>query len=137
MRPIFRYLLAAFYLSAGILHLFRPTVFVAISPPWVPCPLQTVQATGVCEIAGAIALAFVPSLRKAAGVALALYAVCVFPANVNHAMNNIPINGLQLNWWYHGPRLALQPVLVWWALWAGDVIDRPFGTRSLPTEWKA
>jgi hypothetical protein len=30
-------------------------------------------------------------------------------------------------WLYHGPRLLLQPVLVWWALYAGAVTDWPFG----------
>ena len=29
------------------------------------------------------------------------------------------------SWWYHAPRLALQPVLVWWALFAGGVADWP------------
>ena len=126
VRSAFRYLLAAFYLAAGIIHLRSPNAFVAITPAWVPHPLEVVQFTGVCEIAGAIALAFVPALKKAAGLALALYAVCVFPANINHALNDVAIDGVHLGWWYHGPRLAFQPVFVWWALWASGVIEWPF-----------
>jgi hypothetical protein len=34
---------------------------------------------------------------------------------------------LPSSWWYHGPRLALQPVIVWWALYCGNVISWPFG----------
>jgi uncharacterized membrane protein len=54
-----------------------------------------------------------------AGLMLAIYAVCVFPANIRHAFSGVDIAGWPLGWWYHGPRLALQPVLVWWGLWAG------------------
>lgn len=32
---------------------------------------------------------------------LALYSVCVFPANINHAVNHIAIGGTELGWWYH------------------------------------
>jgi hypothetical protein len=64
--------------------------------------------------------------RRWAGIGLAAYAVCVFPANLYHAFWNVQVPPLPSSWWYHGPRLLLQPVLVWWALWAGEVIDWPF-----------
>lgn len=129
-RLIARWVLAAAYLLAGIAHLRSPAGFLAITPGWVPRPELVVALTGLCEIAGALALALVPRLRRAAGIALALYAVCVFPANLNHALNDIPLGGRDLSWWYHGPRLALQPVIVWWALWAGGVTDWPFRKRD-------
>jgi uncharacterized membrane protein len=118
--------LGIFYLIAGVAHMAAPDGFVRITPNWVPASDTVVMATGVCEIVGAVALQFVPSLRRAAGIAFAAYAVLVFPANINHALNNIALGGTTLSWWYHGPRLALQPVIVWWALWAGQVIDWPF-----------
>ena len=123
---IARLVLALAYLVAGVAHIIAPDGFVKITPDWVPRPEFVVLVTGVCEIAGAIALMFVPSLRRAAGIALALYAVCVVPANINHAVNSIALGGTTLSWWYHGPRLALQPVIIWWALWAGQVTDWPF-----------
>jgi uncharacterized membrane protein len=94
----------------------------------VPFPELVVAFTGICEIAGAIGL-LVPRLRYAAGFGLAAYAVCVFPANINHAINDIAIGGRDLSWWYHGPRLAFQPVFVWLALWVGEAIDWPFKPR--------
>lgn len=123
-----RWLLAIAYLIAGIAHLRSPGGFVAITPHWVPWPAQVVALTGIAEIAGAIGL-LVPRVRLAAAIGLALYALCVWPANINHAVNDIALNGAHLSWWYHGPRLALQPVFIWWALWAGGVIDWPFGRR--------
>jgi uncharacterized membrane protein len=79
----------------------------------------------VCEIAGALAL-LVPRLRWLAGVALAAYAVAVYPANIKHAIEGVAIGGSVLGWGYHAPRLAFQPVFVWWALFAGGVIDWPW-----------
>ena len=125
-RKFMRLLLALAYFIAGVAHIRSPGGFLQITPDWVPWPTAVIFATGVCEIAGALALAFIPRLRRAAGIALALYAVCVFPANINHALHDIAIGGRHLSWWYHGPRLLFQPVIVWWALWAGGVTDWPF-----------
>lgn len=122
-------MLGILYLIAGVAHILAPGGFVQITPDWVPASHVVVLTTGVCEIAGAVALLFVPWLRRVAGLALAAYAVFVFPANINHALNNVALGGATLSWWYHGPRLALQPVIVWWALWAGQVIDWPFRRR--------
>jgi uncharacterized membrane protein len=125
VRVGFRILLAIFYLGAGILHLVSPRGFLAITPDWVPFPHFIVAFTGIAEIAGAVGL-LIPQLRKCAGIGLALYALCVWPANFNHAINGISVGGEALGWWYHAPRLAFQPVLIWLALWAGQVIDWPF-----------
>jgi uncharacterized membrane protein len=128
-RAAARWALAAIYLTAGVLHLYTPDSFLPIVPDWVPLPRQVVLGTGLCEIAGAIAL-LTRNLRRAAGIALALYAVCVFPANIKHAFGSVVVGHTQLGWWYHAPRLAFQPVLVWWALFAGEVVNWPFGGRA-------
>lgn len=128
-RAVVRVLLALFYFTAGIIHLKSPGGFLQITPDWVPWPEAVVAFTGLAEIAGAIGL-MTPPLRRAAGMGLAAYAVCVFPANINHAINDIAIGGRDLSWWYHGPRLAFQPVFVWLALWTGEVIDWPFRRKD-------
>ena len=130
-RPAARWALSIAYAGAGLFHLTVPGKFLLIMPDWVPWPETVILATGVCELAGAVALQ-TPRLRYAAGVALALYAVCVFPANIKHAFVGLPADQVQLGWWYHAPRLALQPVLVWWALYAGEVTDWPFRRRGAP-----
>jgi len=129
-RRIARWVLALAYLIAGIAHLRSPGGFVAITPHWVPWPEQVVALTGIAELAGVAGL-MIPRLRHAAAIGLALYALCVWPANINHAINNIPLSGRHLSWWYHGPRLALQPVIIWWALWAGRVTDWPLRRRRI------
>lgn len=128
-RAAARWALAAVYLAAGMLHLAMPDPFLRITPEWVPFPRQVVMGTGLCEVAGAIAL-LTRGLRRAAGIALATYAVCVFPANIKHAIDSLPAGAGHLGWWYHAPRLALQPVLVWWALFAGEVVESPLARRG-------
>ena len=67
-----------------------------------------------------------------AGLMLGLYAVCVFPVNIKHALSGGTVFGLSDPWLYHGPRLLLQPVLVWWAFYAGGVTDWPFRRETEP-----
>ncbi len=128
-RTVARWVLAIFYAAAGIVHLTMPDVFLPVMPDWVPWPRETILFTGLCELAGATGL-LVERTRKLAGFMLALYAIAVFPVNIKHAFYGPPIPGLAHMWLYHGPRLALQPVLVWWALFAGGIIDWPFRSRQ-------
>ncbi len=113
-----RLALALFYGVAGILHLVRPEPFIRIVPEMLPWPAAIVLVTGLVEIGGA-ALLLGRRTRRFAGAALALYALAVWPANFRHAFAGIDIAGVPTGWWYHAPRLALQPVLMLAALRAG------------------
>jgi uncharacterized membrane protein len=107
LRAVLRWALAVIYIAFGVVHLRSAPGFLAIMPAWVPYPLEVALITGV------------------SGVMLALYAICVYPANLHHAFGQVDVGSLPSSWWYHGPRLAFQPVFVWWALFAGGVIDWP------------
>lgn len=109
-------------MAAGIIHLAWPGVFLHIMPEAVPMPYAVVLATGVAEMAGAAAL-FAPRLRRIAGIMLALYCLCVYPANILHAVQDLS-TGTGLGMAYHYPRLFAQPFLCWWALIAGGVATR-------------
>jgi uncharacterized membrane protein len=126
-----RWILAAIFVAAGAAHLAAPGVLISITPDWVPFKPQVIFVTGLCEFAGALALVTGP-LRSWAGVALAVYTVCVWPANFKHAIDGIDIPHLPSSFWYHGPRLALQPVIAWWALFCAGVIDWPWSRHWRP-----
>jgi uncharacterized membrane protein len=128
VRAVMRWLLAALFVAAGIGHLSTPEPFLKITPDWVPFAPQVIFVTGLCELAGAAALVTKP-LRAWAGIALALYALWVWPANIKQALDHIVIPHIPDSWWYHGPRLAFQPVLIWWALFCAGVIDWPCSTN--------
>ncbi len=114
-----RFALSLFYGAAGILHLIDPDAFLPIMPSFVPWPREVVVLTGLCEIAGSVGL-LTARFRRAAGLSLALYALCVWPANFKHAFDGVDVGSLPTGWWYHGPRLAFQPVLMVWALWVSN-----------------
>ena len=124
VHSLLRYALILIYAPFGLLHMLAATAFLPIMPPWIPYPRTVVILTGACELAGAAGL-LAPRTRRAAGAALALYAACVFPANLYHALAHRHVPPLPDSWWYHGPRLMFQPVFVWWALFAGAVTDWP------------
>jgi uncharacterized membrane protein len=130
LRAVMRWVLAALFVAAGIAHLFTPEPFIRITPDWVPFATQVIFVTGLCELAGAVALVTRP-LRSWAGIALALYALCVWPANIKQALDHIVIPPIPDSGWYHGPRLAFQPVLIWWALFCAGVIDWPWRRRGI------
>lgn len=130
-RQVTRWLLGALYGAAGLLHLALPAPFLKITPGWVPAAPLMIALTGLAELAGAAALLqpWSARLRRAAGWGLAAYALCVWPANVNHMVMDMarPDGGLGMA--YHLPRMAAQPLLIWAALWAGGVTGWPFTRR--------
>ena len=134
IRTGLRWLLVIFYFIAGVAHLLSPAGFLAITPDWVPFPAEVVAFTGIAEILGAIGLLIPRTVvgwaRPAAGIGLALYALFVWPANFNHAFNNIALGGVKASWWYHGPRLVAQPLIIWLALWVGEATNWPFRSKS-------
>ncbi|MGJ4949905.1 DoxX family protein [Bradyrhizobium sp. HKCCYLS20291] len=124
-----RWIIAIFYLAAGIAHLAAPEQLLAITPSWVPWAREVIFVTGLFEIGASVAL-LVPPTRALAGIALAIYALCVWPANFKHAFDGVVLPHIPDSWLYHGPRLALQPVIIWWSLYCADVIDWPWRRPS-------
>lgn len=120
-RRIARWLLALFYALAGVAHFVFADAMVRIVPLWVPWDAhEVVRVTGVAELLGAAGL-MTRKWRLVAGWGLALYALCVWPANIKHAMIDLAWlggSGAGLSAWYHVPRLLAQPLMIWWALWA-------------------
>ncbi|MFC0205623.1 DoxX family protein [Novosphingobium soli] len=129
---IARAVLATAYAAAGVLHLAVPGPFVGIVPRFVPAPGTVVALTGVAELAGAAGLVqpWSAPLRRAAAWGLAAYALCVWPANVQHMLLDFARADGGLGLVYHVPRLALQPVLIWWPLRASGITHWPQGRKQ-------
>jgi uncharacterized membrane protein len=128
VRALMRVIMAAFFAGGFALHFRATDKLVAITPDWVPFAREVVLATGVLELILAFTL-LVPRLRKISGIVIALYVIAVWPANIKHAVEHIVLPPIPDTWWYHAPRLALQPVIAWWALFATRVVDWPFRKR--------
>ncbi|MFB0614177.1 DoxX family protein [Aurantiacibacter poecillastricola] len=132
IRTVLTCLLALFYAYAGYRHIVGPEPFLQITPVWVPYPEAVIHWTGFAEIAGALALAqpFSKRLRQAGGIGLALYALCVWPANINHMLMDMASDDGGFGMAYHVPRMIAQPIIIWLALWCGRVTDWPFNRRG-------
>ncbi len=109
---ILKYLLALFFIAAGINHFVNPDFYVRIMPPYLPWHLPLVYLSGAAEI-GLGALLLIPQYMSIAAWGLIALLIAVFPANLHMALNPelfpaIPSVALWL-------RLPLQGVLIAWA----------------------
>lgn len=111
------------FLFVGIDHLVTPERYLPMMPPFVPWHAEVIFFTGLCEIAGAIGLLW-PRVTRLAALMLALYAVAVFPANIHNALSGLSVEGLPQSTAYYWVRLAFQPLIIWWALYAGGLIGK-------------
>lgn len=116
-----RWGLAAGLIFGGVDHLVTPGRYVPMIEAFVPMAREVVLFTGLCEIAGAIGL-LIPRLRWLAAVMLAIYFAAVFPANVANAINGLSVEGLPEARWVYWVRLPFQPLIILWALHAGEVL---------------
>jgi uncharacterized membrane protein len=107
---------ALFYTAIGIRHFMATEQFAGIMPDWLPAHSELVLISGFFEIAGGLGLLF-GATRQYAGWGLLALLVCVFPANVNMALNPEPFiaQGMTLFALYF--RLPWQFVFMAWVWW--------------------
>jgi uncharacterized membrane protein len=111
-----RFLLAGAMVYVGVLHFVDPEPFVKIVPAALPAPRTLVHVSGFFEILGGLGLLLARTRRAAAWGLIALY-VAVFPANVNMALNNLPMGDKVIPPIVLWGRLPLQLVFIAWAWW--------------------
>lgn len=121
VKAIFRILLGAALLFAGISHLtVARTEFLAQVPTWLPVNADLVVVlSGIAEIALGLALIFLVRQRALVGLATAVFFILIFPGNISQYVNQIDAFGLNTDQ-ARFTRLFFQPVLVLWALWSTD-----------------
>jgi uncharacterized membrane protein len=117
---VFRILLGAFMLLAGISHLtFNRIEFQAQVPDWLPFSKDfVVLASGVVEVAFGLAMVFWANQKVKVGLALALFFVLIFPGNISQYINGRDAFGALNSDKARLVRLFFQPVLIAWALWS-------------------
>jgi uncharacterized membrane protein len=121
VKAIFRILLGAALLFAGISHLtVARTEFLAQVPTWLPVNADLVVVlSGIAEIVLGLALIFLVRQRALVGLAAAAFFILIFPGNISQYVNQIDAFGLNTDQ-ARFTRLFFQPVLVLWALWSTD-----------------
>ncbi|MCI4658091.1 DoxX family protein [Cryobacterium zhongshanensis] len=119
LRTIFRMVLGAFLLLAGISHLtVNREAFLAQVPTWLPIAGDfVVLASGVVEIVLGASLLALGRYRVQVGWIVAAFFVAIFPGNISQLVTHTDSFGLNTDL-DRAVRLLLQPVLVLWALWS-------------------
>jgi uncharacterized membrane protein len=111
-----RYALATMLAFTASAHFTKMrSDLVRMVPNWVPWPSAVVYFTGVCELAGAVGL-LISGLRQVAGIALIVFFILVFPANVNAVQTGVVVGGRQATpLWLRAPMQLLFIALTWWS----------------------
>ena len=113
-----RYSLAVMFVFTAISHFLPRTRgdLVRMVPPVFPNAPLLVTLTGILELAGAIGL-IVPSLARAAALALIALLVAMLPANIFAARQKLTIAGRPAT-----PLLIRVPLQLFWiaALWMAE-----------------
>ena len=115
------WLMATFYVVAGMMHFVAPEFYLQMMPPWLPWHAALVAISGIAEFALGVAV-LIPSTQRIAAWGLIALLLAVFPANIYMAVSQV-----QLSYrpeWMEQPtplqswlRLPLQFVLIAWAWW--------------------
>jgi uncharacterized membrane protein len=105
--------LALLFIFTGSGHFLQAELMAQMLPSWVPAPVALVYATGVLELAIAIAL-LLPETRRAAGWMAAAVLVLFFPANIFAAITHVPVGGHAWGPVYLLVRAPLQLGILFW-----------------------
>jgi uncharacterized membrane protein len=111
------WVMAAFYVVAGVLHFVATDAYLPLMPPWLPAHRALILLSGVAEVVLGV-LVLVPATRRLAAWGIVLLLLAVFPANLHVAIHDVPLFGATegLGIW-NWVRLPLQAVLMLWAWW--------------------
>ncbi len=116
MKTILRWVLTVFMVAAGLNHFYNPAPYLGMMPDALPAHALLVQISGVAEILGGLGL-ILPQTRRLAAWGLIALLLAVFPANLNMALNHLPLGTTEVPSWALWARLPLQVVLIAWAFW--------------------
>ncbi|KAB2962186.1 MAG: DoxX family membrane protein [Thermoanaerobaculia bacterium] len=102
---------------------------IRMVPPEIPNPEFVVTFTGICELLGAVGL-LLPRTRRAAAVALIVFLLAVFPANLHAALSGATLGGTPVMPLV--PRVLLQIFFIVLVAWSGLQApgDRPPGEEQ-------
>ena len=130
MQNIFRNVLGLAMVLAAIAHTsFARSEFQAQVPDWIPVNKDLVVIlSGIVEMALGLAMIFWKRKRVAAGIALAVFYLLIFPGNIAQYANHINAFGLDTDQ-KRLTRLFFQPVLIFVALWSTGALRRMLTDR--------
>ena len=110
---ILRWFTTIGFVAAGANHFVNPAPYLGMMPAEIPVAWHSALnvISGAAEILGGLGL-ILPATRRFAAWGLIALLVAVFPANVNMAVNDLPLGTTKVASWMLWARLPLQVVMV-------------------------
>lgn len=132
VRLILRLALAGFLATAGVGHFVATETFLAQVPAWMPAERAVVLVSGVVELVLAAAVLLVRSRRTLVALIVVGFLHVVLPGNIAQWTEGVDAFGLDSDRARLLRLVVGHPLLVLWALVAGDVWPTPRGRASGP-----
>lgn len=114
VKTIMKYLLAVFFVAAGINHFVNPDFYLRIMPPYLPWPSALHLLAGAFEAVLGV-LILIPRFQNLAAWGMIALLLAVYPANLHMAINRHLYPDIPAI--FHWIRLPLQFVFIAWAWW--------------------
>ena len=111
------FLLVSLYSLGGLNHFLSANLYLQIMPKYLPFPKELIVISGFLEILLA-ALLLPPVTRKLAGWTIGLMLLAFLPVHIQMILDApVRIGMITVTPALAWARLALQPVLIAWAIW--------------------
>ena len=114
-RRVLLFVVAAFFVFAGVSHFTNAEFFVSIVPAYLPAPHALVVISGVFEVLGGLGV-LLAATRKWACWGLIALLVAVYPANIHMAMHPELFPEMSPGALY--ARLPIQFLFAWCVWWS-------------------
>lgn len=116
MKKLLRYLLALFFIVAGVNHFINPQFYLPLIPPYFPFPEIINLVSGIVEIVLGFGL-LLEKTRKAAAWGVVILLVAFIPSHVYFIqIGSCVPDGLCVPAWVSWVRLVIiHPILLAWA----------------------
>jgi len=111
-KPWHLYVMAVFYILAGINHFRKPDVYYKIIPPFLTNKKFINEISGLLEIMFGIYLC-IPIFSNLAAISIIILLALIFPANIYMLINEKASLGFPK--WVLYLRLPIQFILMYWA----------------------
>ena len=113
IKTISLWVMAIFYIAAGIYHFVNPKFYLKIMPPYLPYHEALNYISGLAEIVLGIML-LIPEYSSLGAWGIIILLIAVFPANYYHYQKGVKKNKMVSALRF---RLVFQLVFIAWAYW--------------------
>ena len=108
--------MSVFYIVMGLKHMFNPSFFLPMMPPFIPYKKAIIYITGFIEIILGLFL-IIEDYRFYSGSALVIFLILVFPANIYLSINEEARKKMKVTKQFCVLRLFFQALLIYLAYW--------------------